>query len=51
MCAQMIACSCTACPGATCTCGCQDKNRAARKAGCQCGPECACGPNCTCATH
>jgi hypothetical protein len=39
-------CKCTACPGASCACGCQEQ--AARKA-CGCGPQCQCGPQCACA--
>jgi hypothetical protein len=39
-----IVCSCAACPGSDCRCGCQDRAAAS----CQCGETCNCGPTCTC---
>lgn len=41
-------CHCSSCPGAACTCGCQNvqaKNQAPR---CACGDNCKCGPECSC---
>lgn len=47
MTANSNVCSCKACNGSACTCGCQ--NAAAQPmASCQCGDVCKCGPACTC---
>ena len=44
---QSNVCACTTCPGAECTCGCQ--NAATQlAASCQCVEVCDCGPTCTC---
>lgn len=40
------ACSCPACPGADCNCGCQPA--AARPMSCECGDVCHGGPTCDC---
>jgi hypothetical protein len=42
-------CQCPACPGAACTCGCQQPAATQPAAqACQCGPKCQCGPGCQC---
>lgn len=48
---QETLCSCNACPGNGCTCGCQQD--ATQTAGacdpqCQCGLQCQCGAECQC---
>jgi hypothetical protein len=50
---QTSPCTCTTCPGASCTCGCQTfptqvAAQAATQAACACGPQCQCGQGCTC---
>lgn len=46
---QQTPCSCAACPGTGCLCGCQ---QAAAQTAAQgvCGAQCACGPQCQCDT-
>ncbi len=44
-------CSCTACPGADCQCGCQSAKTEPKTesiSGCRCGNACKCGPQCEC---
>jgi hypothetical protein len=47
---QSTPCTCTTCPGAASTCGCQTvAAQAATQAACACGPQCQCGQACNCA--
>jgi len=47
---QASPCTCKACPGASCRCGCQTvPSQTGTPAACACGPQCPCGPACTCA--
>lgn len=42
---QKTPCNCNTCPGAACTCGCQQAAALSARA---CGPQCQCGAQCQC---
>jgi hypothetical protein len=45
---KQIPCSCAACAGLGCLCGCQQAAaQPVAQTTCACGPQCQCGPSCT----